>query len=55
MVEALGRLDEIDPAACREYVQEKFSVSKCTDGYEQVYREVLDELSVLVRNEALAL
>ncbi|MHB1362058.1 MAG: glycosyltransferase family 4 protein [Thermoleophilia bacterium] len=40
MVEALGRLDEIDPAACREYVQEKFSVSKCTDGYEHVYREV---------------
>ena len=40
MTEALGRLDEIDPAACRQYVQEKFSVSKCTDGYEQVFRKV---------------
>ena len=41
MVEALGRLDELDPAACREYVQEKFSVSKCADSYEQVFRQVL--------------
>ena len=40
MVEALGRLDEIDPAACRRYVQDKFSVGKCTDGYEKVYNEV---------------
>lgn len=42
MVEAIGRIDTIDPAECRRYVQEKFSVSKCTDGYEKVYREILE-------------
>ena len=41
MVEALGRLDEIDPAVCRRYVQENFSVSRCTDGYEHTYRQIL--------------
>ncbi len=41
MVEALGMLDRINPADCREYVQEKFSVSKCADGYENVYQEVV--------------
>ncbi len=41
MVEALGRLGELDPADCRKYVQEKFGVSRCVDAYEQIYREVL--------------
>jgi glycosyltransferase involved in cell wall biosynthesis len=42
MVAALGRLDSLDPAECRQYVQEKFSVSKCADGYEKVYRNILE-------------
>lgn len=42
MVAALGRLDTVDPAECRRYVQEKFSVSICADGYEKVYRKILE-------------
>jgi glycosyltransferase involved in cell wall biosynthesis len=41
MVDRLGRIGEIDPAACRQYVADKFSVRKATDGYEEVYRKVL--------------
>ncbi len=40
MVDRLGGIDEIDAAACRRYVQEKFSVSKAADGYERIYREI---------------
>ncbi|MHB1463540.1 MAG: glycosyltransferase family 4 protein [Thermoleophilia bacterium] len=40
MVEKLGQLDEIDPEACRRYVQDTFSVAKAADGYEQIYRNV---------------
>jgi glycosyltransferase involved in cell wall biosynthesis len=42
MVAAISRIDSIDPAECRRYVQENFSVSKCTDGYENVYRKILE-------------
>lgn len=41
MVDCLGRLDQIDPRACRQHVQEKFSVKRAADGYEQVYEQVL--------------
>lgn len=43
MVAALGRIDEIDAHACRSYVQDKFSVSKCADGYVDVYEKVLQK------------
>jgi len=42
MVAALDRLDEIDPEACRNHVQEHFSVSKCADGYERIFQEVAE-------------
>lgn len=42
MVEAVRRIDEIDAVMCREHVQNKFSVSKCVDGYEQVYAKVVE-------------
>lgn len=42
MVDAIGRIDSIDPAECRRHVQENFSVSKCTDGYEKIYRKILE-------------
>lgn len=43
MVACLDKLGQIDPRACRQHVQEKFSVKKATDGYEEVYRKVLEE------------
>ena len=39
LVEALDRLDEIDPAACRRHVEDEFSPQRMVDGYERVYRD----------------
>jgi glycosyltransferase involved in cell wall biosynthesis len=36
-VQALQRLNEIDPFACREHVQRRFSVEAMVAGYERVY------------------
>lgn len=41
MVEALGKLDQIDAQSCRDYVQNKFSVASCVDGYEKIYESVV--------------
>jgi glycosyltransferase involved in cell wall biosynthesis len=38
---AIGRVDEIDPRACRDRVAERFSVDAMVDGYERVYRDVV--------------
>jgi glycosyltransferase involved in cell wall biosynthesis len=40
--QALERLSEIDPAACRERVRRHFSVESMVAGYEQVYETVFD-------------
>lgn len=40
MVAAVDRLDEIEPAACRASVAERFSVEKTAADYEAVYRGV---------------
>lgn len=41
LVEALGRLDGLDPAACRAHVEEHFSPARMVEGYEAVYRACL--------------
>jgi glycosyltransferase involved in cell wall biosynthesis len=41
--EALGSLDEIDPAACRQRALAKFDVDRMVDGYEDVYLRVLKD------------
>ncbi len=42
-VSYVRRVDEIDPLACRRWVEKKFSIQVMTDGYERVYRKVLKE------------
>jgi glycosyltransferase involved in cell wall biosynthesis len=39
--EALGHLDQIDPAACRRRAEAKFDVDRMVDGYEDVYLRIL--------------
>lgn len=39
--EYLGRIDEIDPEACRRSVEDKFSVDAMADGYIARYKEVI--------------
>jgi glycosyltransferase involved in cell wall biosynthesis len=36
-----GRLDDIDPYHCREYVQERFSVEAMVNGYEAAFEKIL--------------
>ncbi len=36
------RVDEIDPRACRRWVERRFSVSVMADGYEGAYRRILE-------------
>jgi len=40
-VDAVGRLPELDRAACRAHVQERFSVDRMVDGYLAVYRALV--------------
>ena len=40
--EAIERIDEIDPKACRARVEERFTNDHMLDGYEAVYRKVLE-------------
>jgi len=37
----LKRLDEIDPKACREWVEERFSKDRMVEGYERVFERVV--------------
>ncbi|HEX2413536.1 MAG TPA: glycosyltransferase [Solirubrobacteraceae bacterium] len=37
MAHAIGRLGEIDPAACRDSCERRFGVPAVLDGYERVY------------------
>jgi glycosyltransferase involved in cell wall biosynthesis len=40
-VEALDRLDEIDPAACRAHVERRFSAEVMAENYESLYRRAI--------------
>jgi hypothetical protein len=48
MAAAIGRLDEIDRAACRREAEERFSVGRMVDDVEAMYRHVLDLAGVPV-------
>lgn len=41
MVEAIGRIREIDRAACRKHVEENFTVEKMVKGYESAYARII--------------
>ena len=40
-VEAIGRIGEIDRAACRAAVSARFTVDRMTDRYLELYRSLL--------------
>lgn len=42
LVEAVKRIGEIDRRACRQHVQDNFTVEKMVEGYERVYHKILD-------------
>ena len=41
-VQALQKLPEIDRTACREHVQQRFSIDTMVDAYERVYDKIFD-------------
>jgi glycosyltransferase involved in cell wall biosynthesis len=42
MVEMFCRIETLERARCREWVQERFSVEQMVDGYEKLYKKVAD-------------
>jgi glycosyltransferase involved in cell wall biosynthesis len=42
-VSAVSKVTELDRYACREHVENNFSVQKMVDGYEAVYRQIVAE------------
>lgn len=42
-VEALARIDTIERNACRQHVENRFSVQRMVDAYEAVYQQILAE------------
>jgi glycosyltransferase involved in cell wall biosynthesis len=42
-IEAVRKVTELDRFACREHVLEHFSVKQMVDGYEAVYRQIVEE------------
>lgn len=43
LIKAYNRLSEIRPADCREHVEKHFSLESMVDGYEQVYKKILEK------------
>lgn len=43
MFEAVEKIEEIDRAHCREYALETFNEKTMTDGYEEIYRKILNK------------
>ena len=43
MVETIGRLDEIDPLACRAAVEERFSPASLAHHYLELYERIIQE------------
>jgi glycosyltransferase involved in cell wall biosynthesis len=42
MMEAVGRLDEIDPSKCRQHVRNHFSMTSMAFKYSELYREIIN-------------
>ncbi|MFM2063256.1 MAG: hypothetical protein RLZZ507_2926 [Cyanobacteriota bacterium] len=42
-VNAIEKVDRLNRYACRRYVENHFSVKQMTDGYEEVYKQILKE------------
>lgn len=43
LAEAVKRIGEIDKKACRQHVEENFTVEKMVDNYEKLYKEIIEK------------
>jgi glycosyltransferase involved in cell wall biosynthesis len=42
MIEAVGRIDSIGSAQCRQHVQDNFSIASMAESYSDLYRQIID-------------
>lgn len=54
MVEALGKIDAIEPAVCRQHVEANFDVPVMVEGYLRLYREIVGAPATLPEAPPLA-
>jgi glycosyltransferase involved in cell wall biosynthesis len=54
MADAIGMIDQIDPAVCRASVADRFDVDTVVAGYERIYRRVLAQHAQAPARPALA-
>ena len=52
MIEAIGRVHDIDRAACRAAAEQRFSMQRMARDYERLYRSVLCDPGQLRRRSA---
>jgi glycosyltransferase involved in cell wall biosynthesis len=45
LVEAIGRIDQINRRACRKHIEEYFTIEHMITGYEKIYEKILKEQS----------
>jgi len=43
MIKAIKKIDKIDRADCRKYVEENFTIDKMVEGYERIYEEIINQ------------
>lgn len=43
MIDAVGKVDEIDRKACRKHVEDNFSIDRMVDNYEAAFRSLIDK------------
>jgi len=43
MVDAVGKLGDIDRRRCRQYALKNFNAARMVDGYENIYRKILSK------------
>lgn len=53
MVEALDKIDSIEPARCRQHVEANFNVPVMVEGYLRLYREIIGAPADLVETQPM--
>jgi hypothetical protein len=54
MVEAIGRVGEIDRKRCRQHVEQHFSAETMTSGYEMIYERLMAEQTRRTTDQVIA-
>ena len=55
MIDAVARIDSIDPQRCRVHVQNRFSITSMAQKYSDLYQQILDEKRALATHDRLTI